>query len=80
MNGHGNKMNPKEKAIKILNTAKGNAKDNLFRAEREFYSLTDKEMQEQFYHSGYTKQQVLDSYKNEYDEIVAAIELIKGCK
>jgi|WetSurMetagenome_2_1015567.scaffolds.fasta_scaffold290042_3 hypothetical protein len=72
-----NKMKPKEKAIAILINFKNNVEDNLYRAKASFNGLTKQQMQTQFFNSGKTKQQILDDYQREYDEVVAAIEFVK---
>lgn len=68
-------MTAKEKAIKMLESGRG---DNLARAQFAFKKFNPEEMQKQHGESGYTRQQILDSYKKEELEIEAAIQFVKN--
>jgi hypothetical protein len=53
---------------KALNDDIVRASDDLRRAKNEFAWLSNEEMQEQYWQSGQTKQQLVDEYQQSYDE------------
>lgn len=71
-------MSPKEKAVSLLKMAVNSAEDNLYRAKQEFRNLTPQQMQERYYNSEFTKQQILDACEKEYNEVLVAIQFVKN--
>ena len=67
-------MIPKQKAIQII---EGSFGDDLERMEKLVSHLTCAEMRSMHGNSGKTYQEVLDGYRKERAEIVAALEWVK---
>ena len=67
-------LTPKQLAIEII---EGSFGDDLERTEKLFAHLTHAEMRAIHGNSGKTCQEVLDGYRKERAEIVAALEWVK---
>jgi hypothetical protein len=70
-------LTPKQKAIAILESTKG---DNAYRARMAFRGLSPERMQELYGDSGETRQAILDGYEKEEREHLAALEWVKAQK
>lgn len=71
------KMTPKERTIHALKCELAGADDNLCRAKRAFDPAREN-MNAMYGQSGKTKQQILDQYENEYNEVKAALEWVES--
>jgi len=66
--------NIKQFIIQCIEQAKG---DDYIRSKLAFSKYTSEEMQQQHGESGFTRQQILDQYKNHVDKCGLAINTVK---
>lgn len=69
------KNETKELILRALSSYLG---DDLYRAKNAFRNCSPKEMNEQYGHSGRTRQEILNEYQKHHDNVQEAIALVKS--